>query len=233
MNQFKRAQVIMLPANIAKSEYNQLWLDKNGTLYNATAVKSVKSHEDTKFQELYIISDDKIKDRDWYYNSLYNEIYQCNNKEKFRTEIYVNNKLEKVRHKKIIATTDTSLKRAVPQEQLGEKFNDYYPLPQPSQQFIEKYIEEYNKSNVGSNNFTITDVLVEYENYTKGNLYGNPMMIKPEVLNRLKLNPKDNTITIKKVKNIFTLEDMKSAFDAGMNCPIAGATFEEWIKINL
>ena len=67
-------------------------------------------------------------------------------------------------------------------------------LPQPSQQFIQKYIEEYNKDNI------ITDVLVEYEYLLNDNTvipYWN-----------LKVNPKDNTITIRKVKENYTKEEV-------------------------
>ena len=79
--------------------------------------------------------------------------------------------------KKIIATTDSSL-----------------GLPYPSQQFIQKYIEEYNKGNV------ITDVLVEYEYLL------DDMVVLPYW--KLKVNAKDNTITIKKLKEIYTKEEV-------------------------
>lgn len=196
MDNVKRVKVIMLPTNIAKSKYNQLWLDKNGTLYNATAVKSVKSHEDTKFQELYIISDDKIKKDDWFIEE------GC--------ELPINASYDKglsENCKKIIATTDRSIVLNTPEAKL---------LPQPSEQFITKYIEEYNKSNI------ITDVLVEYTcntcnstksihngmfevdcdkcNYKNGNEYPD-----------LKINLKDNTITIKKLKDNFTIDEIKNA----------------------
>lgn len=33
-------------------------------------------------------------------------------------------------------------------------------------------------------------------------------------------------------EKLYTKEQLKGAFDAGMNCPIAGATFEEWLEIS-
>lgn len=35
---------------------------------------------------------------------------------------------------------------------------------------------------------------------------------------------------IKTAEKLYTEEQLKEAFNAGMNCPIAGATFEEWVK---
>ena len=81
-------------------------------------------------------------------------------------------------YKEILSSTDVSL-----------------GLPQPSQQFIEKYIEEYNRGNI------ITDVFVEYEN--KFDEYGYDI-----IKSILKINPKDNTITIKKVKETYTREEL-------------------------
>ena len=82
---------------------------------------------------------------------------------------------------KIIATTDISLVKE-------------YNLPQPSQQFIQKYIEEYNKGNI------ITDVLVEYE-YLLDDRAVLPYW-------NLKVNTKDNTITIKKLKETYNKEEL-------------------------
>ena len=70
-------------------------------------------------------------------------------------------------------------------------------IPKPSDSFISKYIEEYNKGNI------ITDLLVEYE---EGKSYsGNEGLIIKEWL---KINPKDNTITIKKAKDSWNKEEV-------------------------
>jgi hypothetical protein len=116
--------------------------------------------------------------------------------------------------KKIIATTDTSLQYTRQKTERGifenlsfeegihkANFKPTY-ISKPSQQFILEYIESYNKGEI------ITDILVEYESYTKGNLYGNPMLIKPVVLNKLKVNSKDNTITIKGIKDSWSREEV-------------------------
>ena len=118
---------------------------------------------------LYVLSDDEIKEGDWCYDLKNNCILQAKSS------------YEGMRIKKIIATTDTTL-----------------GLPQPSRQFIEKYIEEYNRGNI------ITDVLIEYELISNEEYFGNtvnPDNDVPYFDEKLKINPKDNTITIKKVKD--------------------------------
>jgi hypothetical protein len=61
-------------------------------------------------------------------------------------------------------------------------------ISRPSQQFIE-YIEAYNKGEI------ITDVLVEYHSII------NTRNTERYQVQTLKMNPRDNTITIKKLKD--------------------------------
>ena len=116
-------------------------------------------------------------------------------------------------YKEILSSTDASL-----------------GLPQPSQQFIEKYIEKYNKGNV------ITDVLVEYE-YLLDDRAVLPYW-------NLKINTKDNTITIKKIKDSWNREEVielcKQAFidgtyagGFGPNEKTINSETEKWIGENL
>jgi len=197
MNQFKRAQVIMLP-----TEYSNI------NLYNNMRLIYSKDHSGSSklnCQHLYIISDDEIKGNDWYVNILYNEIRKCNNKDKYQTELYINNSLEKIRNKKIIATTDTSLLMEDSNKNAGFTV---YNLPQPSQQFIEKFIEFYNKGEV------ITEVLVEYNLFGNGYPIGTERYISNSVL---KINPKDNTITIKKLKDNWNREELDFILNSIVN----------------
>lgn len=141
MNQFKRAQVVMLPtkknsSNIAKS-INQDIL----SLYN----KNDDKYNQWINQHLYILSDDEIKEGDWVYSINYNNILQLQKPS------------NKFFYKKIIATTDTSLIENI--EMIGTGSTYLFKLPQPSEQFIEKYIESYNKGT------QIIDILVQYEEY--------------------------------------------------------------------
>ena len=97
-------------------------------------------------------------------------------------------------------------------------------LPQPSQQFIQKYIEEYNKGNV------ITDVLVEYD-YLLDDRAVLPYW-------NLKVNTKDNTITIKKVKDSWNRDEVKLELRT-MHINLYGADkfaleqVDKWIEENL
>lgn len=141
-------------------------------------------------QDLYILSDDKIKEDDHCLNLETNTIFKMHKHGLPASD----------RNKKIIATTDTSLYElkiingGTPFQNL-----DRFPLPQPSQQFIEKYIEEYNKGNI------ITDVLVEYETYQDTINYHKDIWKNFE---RIKTNPKDNSITIKKLKDNWNREEI-------------------------
>lgn len=91
-------------------------------------------------QHLYILSDEEIKEGDWFLMNGCIE-RQC----KFIENYLIVDTTEGRHHysvcKKIITSTDKSLN-----------------LPEPSTSFIQKYIEEYNKGN------KIEDIMVEYIN---------------------------------------------------------------------
>jgi hypothetical protein len=237
MNQFKRVQVIMLPTE--RHTYKKLNSIRlfNDKLQQDSYTENFHSNTPMKtslpIQHLYLISDDEIKEGDWYYNSLYNTIHQCNNKERHRTVIYLNNKLEKVRCKKIIATTDKLLqsKQVIGRDSIGIIYNELY-LPRPSQQFIEKYIESYNKGEV------ITDVLVEYENIKFTELDANSKEMW-NFVSKLKINYKDHIITIKKLKDSWNKEEVKTLIRKAItetnkvgvrNIPME---YNKWIEENL
>lgn len=139
-------------------------------------------------QHLYITSEDEIKEGDYGLH--------LNNKDIIQFTKVLFKECDLNLYKKIIATTNTSLKvgKNYGSIEIDNKIidcNDY--LPQPSQQFIEKYIEEYNKGNI------ISGVLVEYD------CDHNQMSNK--VIDILKVN-QDNTINIKTAKDSFSREDM-------------------------
>ena len=107
--------------------------------------------------------------------------------------------------KKIIATTDKSL-----------------GLSSPSPEFVQAYIKAYNAGE------SITDVMVEYEEYAVGN-YGMSDG-EPDIDIRLKVD-KNNCITITKVKNDFTRKDMvefgKYAFAMAYSTKDTALSFEK------
>ena len=197
-------QVVMLPTNekslnsvfTLRSDKPYLMSEQNSPF--KARIYDTKDLYHTYFN-LYIISDDEIKEDDWYYDNVVLQIRQWKS-------FMIYNKLQ---HKKVIATTDTSL--YIHQEETFYLPERVFYLPQPSQQFIEKYIEEYNKGNI------ITDVLVEYEiqrQCVKCKTIRSHYLCKCgeqdnyENTLQLKINPKDNTITIKKVKDSYTREEV-------------------------
>ena len=212
MSTFKKGKVVILPTN-QQTKYLMVYSDVEKTK-GKLILNGLKNDEYKEYQHLYIISDDEIKEDDWYYDNVVLQIRQWKS-------FMIYNKLQ---HKKVIATTDTSL-----------------GLPQPSKQFIEKYIEEYNKGNV------ITDVLVEYELVSNEEYFLNTINPDDDVPyfdERLKINSKDNTITIKKVKDSYSREEVielcKQAFidgtyagGFGPNEKTIDSETEKWIKENL
>ena len=184
MEQFKIAKILMLATN----NKSNIVLGKRNTLYNTKDIANVEfnnvlSPNNWIYQYLYFLSDEKIKKDDWYIDDS-NSIRQAITSDEDYWE-------RRKGDKKIIATNNPYLKI---KEILDEEDVIYHFLPEPSQSFIEKYIEEYNKDNV------ITDVLVEYEYLL------NDMGVIPYWC--LKINPKDNTITIRKVKENYTKEEL-------------------------
>ena len=98
-------------------------------------------------------------------------------------------------YREVLATTNTSLKIEIDGNR-GDLLPDVsfdINLPQPSQQFIQKFVEEYNHGNV------ITDVLVEYELISNEEYFGNTINPDDDVPyfdERLKINSKDNSLNI-------------------------------------
>lgn len=229
MEQFKRAQVVML-----HTSRNSGCLTQNRHTGKLSYQGSASSADN---RHLYIISDDEIKEGDWCLidgnkigKRTNKQTYpDCTDGESHLCYYYIINGEERSYHvshcKKIITTTDTSLKPSCTCTEsaaiyCGSKCQ--ISLPQPSQQFIEKYIEEYNKGK------KITDVMVEYENIIA--LDGHTV-----IGIELKINPKDNTITIKKVKDSWNREEVVELLNKLNNTLNIGSdlTLEQWIRENL
>ncbi|MGV8961837.1 MAG: hypothetical protein ACOH2V_00380 [Candidatus Saccharimonadaceae bacterium] len=213
--------------------------------------KLIISHhpEEAILQHLYIISNEEIKKDDWFIHPDSDlsttstggyEILQCTKRdanfiwyEKLTVpgvstiaqpfRVHVNFK-----PKKIIATTDTSL-RVISLTHFGA-------LLQPSSSFIEAYIKAYNEGN------PITEVMVEYEGYICKN--GHYMDYQTTCAYphcneynhlQLKVNSKDNTITIHRIKDSWTTEGVYSIMQQYMEyCTWRGyITPMDWVKNNL
>ena len=144
MSTFKKAKVVMLSTK-EKATIGDLGLSIN-VLNFAKNNDWINIYNPIK-QHLYIISDDEIKKGDYIYCTITNAIEIA----KYNHDYLIRD------WKKVIATTDTSL--YIHQKETVSLPERVFYLPQPSQQFIQKFVEEYNKGNI------ITDVMVEYVNY--------------------------------------------------------------------
>lgn len=163
-----------------------------------------------KIGEIVILSDDEIEEGDNVFDLHRKIILGCPDKE--NASFY---KLSKHRYKKIIASTDKSLKEY--HIQVEERFQQ--SLPQPSKEWIEYFVSEYNKGNI------MDEVMVEYEDYALN-------VITDEELYRPKVNP-DNTINIKPVEE--TWDDILSKFelDVGFEEGVyVISDFKNWLKEN-
>ncbi len=178
-------------------------------------------------QHLYFLSDEEIKEGDWKYSYTDKKVSKQDGGFTYEGD------------KKIIATTDSSLTKL--------KTSEYHTgyciyLPQPSTAFLEVFVTEYNKGN------QIKEVLVEYEGvcsncgeYHKESILCSyqgeyASQIAPF---RLKVNSKDNTITIKKVKDSWNREELESLLvshyieiGSSKGCNL-GQDVREWTKIKI
>jgi len=213
---FKRRKVVMLPTN-EKAHKGDLVINPN----NKQLFQFAHQNCTEVAQHLYILSDEEIKKDDWVYQTVTKEIikspFNCINDD---------------RYLKVIASTDPSLIKTVNDFDFlsNQSGTRDIVLPSPSQSFIEEYVSEYNKGN------KIEKVMVEYENtFIIDSIYKESKeQLKP------KINPKDNTITIKKIKDSWTRDEVtnlcENAYDSGKYSIIhkdIEQTFDKWIETNL
>ena len=213
MSTFKKAKVVILPTN-QQTKYLMVYSDVEKTK-GKLILNGLKNDEYKEYQNIYIISDNKIKEGDYCYSYKMNKIVKstCDVSREANKNIGF--------WEKVIATTDKTLSQTNRTE-----------IPQPSQQFIQKYIEEYNRGNI------ITDVLVEYELISNEEYFLNtinPDENVPYFDEDLKINPKYNTISIKKVKDSWNREEVENLIYTAMKdrCYTTIAEWKKWIEENL
>ena len=211
----KKIPVVMLPTEKASS----LFLGLTGRLKFDN--KQLSTHPKIINQHLYFLSDEEIKEGDWVYNHILNDVVQIKTSH-IQNPINFFTEINKLKHaKKIIATTDESLFEQIfyhPDGAIIGGIESYKLLPRPSQSFIERFIEKYN---VGT---PITHVMVEYVN------------LEPNEQGLILKIAKDNTITIKPVKDNWTREEVIELLKKNLeytNISILGSEFDKWIEQNL
>jgi hypothetical protein len=217
---FKKCKVVMLPTNEKAIPTLLFNSSRNKIELNSKKLFTAEDFNDCNYEcfELYILSDDEIKKNDWAYDIDLKRIFQA----------HKNLNLSHHKHvfKKVIATTDSSL--TIPYTRCDGVFRtaseSSKSLPQILQSFIQYYVDEYNKSNI------ITDVLVEYFHLPDGtqDLEGNG--IWEDIL---KVNPKDNTINIKPIKDSWNRDEIIKLLKKFNNDKPGVFNCTEWIEENL
>lgn len=173
-------------------------------------------------QHLYILSDDEIKESDWYFTTLDNEIHQASlNTITIMNGANLNPKTTyKNTHFKIIATTDDVLKIGI---NSGKRQDEVLiSLPRPSNEFIKAFV---NANGVGFDN-----VLVEVKKESYQKRFVKPRNIQASIESwSYRYNIKvalDNTVTIKSIKE----DTWKEVFEILNNPEVSMGTKEAMIK---
>jgi hypothetical protein len=220
----KLAQVVMLSTN-EKAKIGDIVMSKFDDIHILTKNDGKEYAKTVTSQHLYILSDEEIKEGDWFVGFADGSIKPFVMKADESTVEINNWQLNKKGYssnKKIIATTDRSLKVFIHTTMAIDMDDCYESLPQPSQSFIEKFVEEYNKGNV------ITEVMVEYESI---GAYANP---KYNSDYQLKINS-DNTINIINSKERWSREEVVELLYKHTEYMLSGKkdTLDKWIEENL
>lgn len=222
----KKAYIIMLP-NIHGSYNSGLYLDSNNKLHPHNVTNGGRQ------QHLYVLSDEAVKDGEWCFEMHNGDsqainpiiwIDEMGNKWYLR-KMNMNCSANDPECKKLIATTDTSLR--IPIDAIMTK-----ALPSLTKIFINKFIAEYNQYNL------IFDVMIEYEQLVANEIDGLLFMA-------YELTPKvdeDNSINIISFNHHpwdrETVERYcRTAFFAGFangSLPLekAQAVLDEWVSEN-
>jgi len=198
----KKHKVVMLPTKGGKSVDCPMILTTDKVELRGLGVgMSFWNNKSWTGQHLYILSDEEIKEGDWFVSGN-GKLWQYNSS---------NQTVPDLGSKKVIASTDKSIHGG---DNPNVKISQH--MPELSEGFIKKYIERYNAGN------PLTEVMVEYDfNPTMGELQG----LSNENIYKLKVRPNNTIITTAVEEPSFTKEDMLKAFQAGINW---GVTYSTW-----
>ena len=176
-----------------------------------------------KKQHLYILSDDEIKEGDWFIYGNNESGYHLDTKAPDTSQRFGVNTNRSINNpKKVIASTDLSLLKPG-----AGAFNSKACLPQPSEQFLTQYVKAYNNAK------PIEEVEVEYElceTYrmdecnSRFHCCENPMKLKIS---------SNNTINIKLVKDTWTKEEVINLLYKTKASLFTPEEMDKWIEENL
>lgn len=195
---WKEHQLVMLPTDKAENalieSISALNLHGLNKLHysNQYLTQEYLNHINCKSYHLYILSNDEIKKDDWGYDDIMKKVFKHNS----NLPLKPGNEF-----KKIIATTDNSLKtyntEYDPRSKTGR---EWLFLPKLHESFINTFVNQYNKGIV------IDKVEVEYELDTY--VDNNKTYHYSDGRVKIKLNS-DNTINVKEiVEKTFTKEEV-------------------------
>jgi hypothetical protein len=147
---YQECDIVMLET-VKTNNLNDIVLNPEKTRLATLNPLTIDSKQPCTNQHLYILSNDEIKDCDWYFDHRLNKVLKVSQD--------ITPKICKAfDYKKVIATTDSSLMIPFSNPNVNSEY-----LPQIPQQFIEHFINEYNQGNV------ISKVLVEFQMF-KGSI---------------------------------------------------------------
>lgn len=199
---WKEIKVVMLPAS---EKIKKLW---QGQIAKYSLQDKLFILDEDTFQRndlicnpqhLYFLSDEEIKEEDWYFSKIHNKIFQSIHRDQ-----YFENEF------KIIASTDLSI-----------------DLPQPSKEWIEYFVSEWNKGN------KIKQVMIGYKKklniFIDGDITNSTFNYSLDV-------DSDNTIIITPIKAIFSREEVIGLVNEAYLNGIKDIGLDKhnlWIKQNL
>ena len=189
MSTFKKAKVFVLETNqppqigdICYSKITGYFINEGHTsVTNVINMLFVKS-TDIKTYKMYITEYKELKNKDYFIVRNSENTFVLGQQTKTTMNVIGD---------KVIAILGNSI-YPLCDGHCGNECVCTYPHPSPS--FVIKWVDEANNDNI------ITDILVEYEYLL------DDMLVLPYW--NLKVNPKDNTITIRKVKENYTKEEL-------------------------
>lgn len=195
---YKESDIVMLATDEAK--VGMIGFD--GKDYHIFCEPSATLHNEYGFdftaQHLYFLSNDEIKEGDWYYSGGKTATYSIHQADSLRLAELAN---ESSQCSKIIASTNSALIKSCNCTIVCTKRCEQQ-LPRPSNDFLKKYCE------LGG----IDKVLVEVVTVSNCTVHGedcDPICWGYNTINRLNVAP-DNTITIKSlvVKDSWTADEV-------------------------
>lgn len=146
----KKCKVVMLPTEKASTITTH---SSNGCLYITGSKPRLANFVSLTNQHLYLISDDEIKEGDWFYNEMNKIVVKATNR-------YSEMK-NPIPHKKVIASTDELLDFCGCGGRLNDKNETYHKMGCRNKYYLPQIPESFIKAYAEANG--IDEVMVEFD----------------------------------------------------------------------